>query len=96
MAGTDASDGQTGAAARVIDGPVVEREPVSEAELRELGVDMSEFPGSTAADFRRYPVLSDGGWFMVVKHQPTLLSVSRVPWNLLGPTTLTSTGLDIG
>jgi hypothetical protein len=74
----------------------VEREQVTEHELRELGVDLSEFPGATAADFRRYPVLSEGGWYVVVKHQPTLRSVTRVPWTLLGPTTLTSTGLDIG
>jgi hypothetical protein len=73
----------------------VEREQVTEQQLRELGVDLSDFAGSTAADFRRYPVLSEGGWHIVVKHQPTLRSVSRVPWTLLGPTTLTSTGLDI-
>jgi hypothetical protein len=75
-------------------GLVVERERVSEHELGELGVDLSDFPGSTADDFRRYPVLSEGGWYLVVKHQPTLRSVSRVPWTLFGPTTLTSAGLD--
>lgn len=76
-------------------GLAVEREPVTEHELRELGVELSDYPGSTAADFRRYPVLSEGGWYVVVKHQPTLRSVSRVPWALLGPINLTSTGLDI-
>jgi hypothetical protein len=77
-------------------GLTVEREEVSEQELRDLGVDLdADFPGSTAADFRRYPVLSEGGWFVVVKHQPTLRSVSREPWGLLGPITLTSAGLDI-
>ncbi len=74
----------------------VEREAVTEDELRELGVDLAtDFPGSTAADFLRYPVLSEGGWFMVVKHQPTLRSVSRVQWHLFGPIQLTSHGLDL-
>ncbi|ODU07607.1 MAG: hypothetical protein ABS81_00415 [Pseudonocardia sp. SCN 72-86] len=72
------------------------RDQVTEAELDEIGVDLAaDFPGSTVADFRRYPVLSEGGWFLVVKHQPTLRSVSREPWTLLGPIALTSTGLDI-
>lgn len=73
----------------------VEREAVTEAELTELGVDLADFPGSTAADFKRYPVLSDGGWFQVVKHQPTLTSVSRETWRLLGPIKLVSEGLHL-
>jgi hypothetical protein len=74
----------------------ITREAVTEQELSDLGVDLTaDFPGSTAADFRRYPVLSEGGWYVVVKHQPTLRSVSREPWTLLGPVTLTSAGLDI-
>jgi hypothetical protein len=77
-------------------GPAVERETVTEAELAELGVDLAaDFPGATAADFRRYPVLSEGGWYIVVKHQPSLRSVHRVRWELLGPVALTSAGLDI-
>lgn len=81
----------------VSDGLSVVREEVTDSELAELGVDLAaDFPGSTAGDFRRYPVLSEGGWFLVVKHQPSLRSVSREPWGLLGPITLTSTGLDIG
>lgn len=76
--------------------PVVqERRPVDDAHLRALGVDLArDFPGSTAADFRAYPVLSEGGWFIVVKHQPTLRTVSRVPWKLLGPVTLLTEGLE--
>ncbi|BBG01325.1 MULTISPECIES: hypothetical protein [Pseudonocardia] len=74
----------------------VDRAEVTEQELRDLGVDLArDFPGSTAADFLRYPVLSEGGWFMVVKHQPTLRSVSREPWDLFGPIHLTSHGLDL-
>jgi hypothetical protein len=73
----------------------VERTEVTEAELTELGVDLADFPGSTAADFRRYPVLSEGGWFQVVKHQPTLTSVSREKWKLLGPIELVSAGLHL-
>ena len=38
-----------------------------------------------AAALMRYPVLSEGGWFMVVKCQACLHSVSREPWALLGP-----------
>ncbi|MFC4949129.1 hypothetical protein [Pseudonocardia sp. GCM10023141] len=88
---TTSQDGQ------VPEGLSVVREEVTDAELTELGVALaSDFPGSTAADFRRYPVLSEGGWFVVVKHQPSLRSVSREPWGLLGPIALTSTGLDIG
>ena len=72
------------------------RESVTDVELRDLGVNLQrDFPGSTSADFKRYPVLSEGGWFMVVKHQPTLRSVSRKPWKLLGPVPLTSDGLSL-
>lgn len=77
-------------------GPSVERAEVTADELRELGVDLErDFPGSTAADFLRYPVLSEGGWYLVVKHQRTLQSVSREPWKLLGPVTLLSEGLTV-
>lgn len=45
--------------ATVVSGPSVVREEVTEDELRELSVDLArDFPGSTAADFRRYPVLA--------------------------------------
>ena len=77
-------------------GPHVEREAVTGAELAELGVDLDrDFPGASPAEFRRYPVLSEGGWFTVVKHQPTLRSVARVPGPLLGPVALASAGLDL-
>jgi hypothetical protein len=80
----------------VPEGLSVVRDEVTEEELTALGVDLArDFPGSTAADFRRYPVLSEGGWFTVVKHQRTLESVSRERWALLGPITLTSDGLDV-
>jgi hypothetical protein len=76
--------------------PVVDREPVTADELVALGVELDrDFPGSTPDDFRRYPVLSEGGWFIVVKHQPTLATVSREPWRMLGPVALTSEGLVI-
>ena len=52
----------------------VEREPV-EGECPECG----------ASDLRRYPVLTEGGWFQVVKCQACLHSVSRERWHLLGP-----------
>jgi hypothetical protein len=71
------------------------RRPVSAAELVEAGVDLArDFPGATVDEFREYPVLSEGGWFIVIKHQPTLRTVSRKPWRLLGPVTLLTEGLD--
>jgi hypothetical protein len=74
----------------------VDRESVTAEELAALDVDLErDFPGSSAEDFRRYPVLSEGGWHIVVKHQPSLRSVSRVPWSLLGPIELTSAALDL-
>jgi hypothetical protein len=35
-------------------------------------------------DLKRYPVLSEGGWFMAVKCQACLASSSRERWNRLG------------
>jgi len=70
------------------------REQVTEEELVQLGVELNrDFPGSSVDEFRRYPVLSEGGWYIVVKHQPSLRSVSREPWKPLGPVSLTSEGL---
>lgn len=78
-------------------GPTVEREAVSAEELAELGVDLEQdFPGATPEEFRRYLVLSEGGWFSVIKHQSTLRSVSRTPADLLGPVRLASAGLELG
>jgi transposase-like protein len=46
-------------------------------------------PGACPAcgdeNLRRYPVLSEGGWFQIVKCQSCLHSVSRERWHLLGP-----------
>lgn len=47
-------------------------------------------PECGAQELKRYPVLSEGGWFQVVKCQACLASQSREPWNLLGPITLLS------
>lgn len=41
-------------------------------------------PQCSAAELRRYPVNSEGGWFQVVKCQNCLHSVSRERWNLFG------------
>lgn len=74
----------------------VDRKTVSAEELEALGVDLhGDFPGSTVADFRRYPVLSEGGWQISVKPQPSLRSVGRIPWTLLGPVQLLSAGSDL-
>jgi hypothetical protein len=50
-------------------------------------------PGCGAAELKTYPVLSEGGWFQVVKCQRCLRSARREPWTLLGPVQLTSAGL---
>lgn len=80
---------------QIAPGLTVERKEVTSDDLAQLGVDLAAFPGSTAADFKRYQVLSDGGWYRVVKHQPTLTSVSREKDRLLGPIFLTSEGLHL-
>lgn len=46
-----------------------------------------------AESLQRYPVNSEGGWFMVVKCQNCLLSASRERWSLLGPIHLLSDSL---
>ncbi|MBV9817391.1 MAG: hypothetical protein JOZ07_03450 [Solirubrobacterales bacterium] len=57
----------------------VAREPV-EGECAACG----------AQELRSYPVLSEGGWFRVVKCQRCLVSKSREPWNLAGSITFLS------
>lgn len=63
-------------------GPRVERNPVP-----------GGCPACGATELRAYPVLSEGGWFRVVKCGECLHSVSRQRWSLLGPVRLTSDGL---
>jgi hypothetical protein len=41
-------------------------------------------PRCGADDLARYPVLAAGGWFLVVKCQRCLHSLSREPWHRLG------------
>ena len=41
----------------------------------------------------RYPVLSEGGWFMVVKCQSCLHSQQREKWTRLGHVTLLTDSL---
>ena len=60
----------------------VEREPVS-----------GTCPGCGAEDLARYPVISEKGWEIVVKCQSCLVSVSREPWNRLGPVVLLTDSL---
>ncbi|HUD36147.1 MAG TPA: hypothetical protein VMR14_04565 [Streptosporangiaceae bacterium] len=60
-------------------------------------VDRKPVPGSCTAcgatELLAYPVLSEGGWFNVVKCGRCLHSVRRQRWSLLGPVQLTSAGL---
>ncbi len=62
--------------------PVQAREPVA-GQCGECG----------AEALMRYPVLSEGGWFMVVKCQQCLHSVSREKWARLGPVRLMTDGI---
>ena len=41
-------------------------------------------PSCGATAMRRYPALSEGGWFLVTKCQECLKSMDRTPWNKLG------------
>lgn len=59
--------------------PVQAREPV-EGRCAECG----------AEALKRYPVLSEGGWFMAVKCQACLHSNSRDKWHRLGHIRLTT------
>ncbi len=73
------------------------RETVTDAHLQELGINLArDYPGTKLEDLRRYPVLAEGGWFIVIKNQKTLQSISRTPWRLLGPINLLSDSLDVG
>jgi len=64
-----------------------------------LSVERESAEGSCAAcgaaELSAYPVLSEGGWYRVVKCQRCLTSQSREPWALLGPVSLTSEGLQL-
>ncbi|GAB3150308.1 hypothetical protein GCM10027258_48180 [Amycolatopsis stemonae] len=59
--------------------PVLDRTPVDGA-----------CPRCGAAELSRYPVVSEGGWFQVVKCRNCLRSVERAPWSRLGPVQLLS------
>ncbi len=77
--------------------PIIQaREVVTAADLTALSIDLADHPGVQLDDLRRYPVLSEGGWFIVIKDQRTLMTLSRKPWRLLGPIRLLSEGLDLG
>lgn len=70
------------------------RRPVAAADLCAAGIDLArDFPGLALADLREYPVLSEGGWFIVIKHPHTLQEIARRPWRLLGPVELLSHSL---
>jgi len=60
----------------------VEREPAS-----------GDCPACGASALERYPVLANGGFFLVVKCQACLYSVSRLPWHRLGYVRLPEEGI---
>ncbi|MEM7467201.1 MAG: hypothetical protein AAF387_09980 [Pseudomonadota bacterium] len=62
--------------------PVQKREPI-DGECHACG----------AEDLMRYPVLSEGGWYMVIKCQSCLYSQSREKWNRLGYVSLITDSL---
>jgi transposase-like protein len=41
-------------------------------------------PACAKSNIKKYPVLSDQGWFLVIKCQNCLFSLSREKWNRLG------------
>lgn len=47
-----------------------------------------------AEELMRYPVLSEGGWYIAVKCQVCLCSKSREPWHRLGHVRLLTDELD--
>jgi ribosomal protein L37AE/L43A len=47
-----------------------------------------ECPACGSRDLKRYPVLSEGGWWMTTKCQQCLFSVQRERWSRLGSITL--------
>lgn len=72
-----------------------ERLPVSKALLRDLGMDANQICADHGiANLRRYPVLSEGGWALVIVNQETLEVIHRASWHLLGPVKLLSQQLD--
>jgi len=77
------------------DEPVQARRPATVQDLQAAGIDLAEHPGLALADLEHYPVLSEGGWFLVIKDRRTLQTLSRQPWRLLGPIHLLSETLDL-
>lgn len=65
-------------------GPVVNREAVG-GTCAECG----------SSELARYPVLSEGGWYIATKCQDCLAAADRSTWDLLGPIQLTSHGLSL-
>jgi hypothetical protein len=49
-------------------------------------------PDCGAVEIKSYPVLSEGGWFLVEKCQACLASVSRTSWQRLGYVSRTGVG----
>ncbi|MEE3852995.1 hypothetical protein VZC37_21845 [Gordonia sp. LSe1-13] len=70
-------------------------EPASEGLVVEKNPIAGECTQCGAATLAAYPVLSEGGWFRVVKCQTCLHSMDREPWTRLGPVSLTSEGIAI-
>jgi vanillate/4-hydroxybenzoate decarboxylase subunit D len=60
----------------------------AEASLPTISVERQAIegicPSCGGAGLERYPVLSEGGWFLAVKCPHCLGSVSRERWNRLG------------
>ena len=60
------------------------RDPHGQQELVVERGDAEGLCPQCSGTLQRYPVLSEGGWFQVVKCQECLHSVSREPWLRLG------------
>ncbi len=76
------------------DGIWQERKAVTAADLLAAGVDPAS--PEIARSFEQlelYPVLSEGGWYLVIKNRISLEEIARRPWRLFGPVELLSSSL---
>jgi N-methylhydantoinase B len=64
--------------------------PTSSVEREDVS---GSCPECGAEELQRYPVLSDGGWFEVVKCQACLGTAEKEPWHRLGWVTIDGEGI---
>ena len=71
-----------------------ERMAVTAEDLLAAGVDPTRPEvAQSLAQLEQYPVLSEGGWYLVIRNRITLEELARRPWRLFGPVELLSSSL---